>query len=197
MASDGMGSYAGQVLARVAPHWVAPSDMGQDVLEILLHIGSDGTILDCSSASTPPAPQYLIDAACGAVNRAGRMPAPEYGIAGVIYLAFTRPNSAERTPSTPLGGHDYAANVMELVRKHWIAPAVQGIFTVRVRLGINADGTVTSSAIEQSSGSNAVDSSVMEAVETTGELIPPPDGIPQDIILSFTVQGSNTAFDNN
>lgn len=189
VAAEGMGTYSGQVLQRVAPHWHPPAGTAGNMVQVRVRIGNDGSVLGCEPAADTTQLD-LVQAACAAVAHAGRMPTPEYGMSGVVHIAFMSDAAAAPRPE-PLTTDNYPAAVMAAVRKNWTPPAVDGAYTVRVRLHVDHAGKVLDSAIDTSSGRKDIDAAALRAVAATGPLPPPPGGSGQELVLSFTVKGGN------
>lgn len=186
-AADAMGGYSGKVLQRVAPHWRAPAGPAGRMVQVRVRIASDGGVMGCEPAGDTPHLD-LIDAACSAVSRAGRMPVPDYGMSGEVYLTFMTDAALGGTPAAQ-DGDPYAAQVMAKVRLNWSPPIVEGERLVRVRLRVGDDGRVLDFAIDASSGQPEVDAAALRAVAATGTLPVPPPGAARDIVLTFTVRG--------
>lgn len=186
-AADTMGGYGGRVLQRIAPHWRAPAGPAGRMVQVRVRIASDGGVMGCEPAGDTSALD-LVDAACAAVARAGRMPVPDYGMSGAVYLSFMTGVDASQ-PAPQQGGDPYAAQVMAAVRKHWSPPPAQGEHLVRVRVRVGDDGKVLDYAIDTASGVAEVDAAALRAVSQAGAMPVPPAGAARDIVLSFTVRG--------
>lgn len=186
-AADTMGGYGGRVLQRVAPHWRAPAGPAGRMVQVRVRIASDGGVMGCEPSGDTTALD-LVDAACAAVSRAGRMPVPDYGMSGAVYLSFMTGVEAG-PPTSQQGGDPYAAQVMSTVRRHWSPPPVQGEHLVRVRLRVGDDGKVLDYAIDTASGVAEIDAAALRAVSQAGAMPVPPPGAARDIVLSFTVRG--------
>ncbi|MCB0219654.1 MAG: TonB C-terminal domain-containing protein, partial [Chrysiogenetes bacterium] len=89
---------------------------------------------------------------------------------------------------------EYRTHVIKQVQRRWSVPANlsrRRELVAVIRFRIDADGTVLSATLEESSGEHAYDDAVLRAAKDVKKLDTPPQEFPRNFLVKFNnIEGS-------